>query len=106
MRRWGLALVLGLALGASVAAAVVARRVTVTTTATAIAANTVGQPIDVALVNRCTASVVLGGAGVTAADGLELAAGAGLAIVLGPAETLYGIVAADTCRVDVLLTRQ
>ena len=89
-----------------VSATVVAARVTVADSATVVIANTFGNPLGVVVLNKCTADVFLGGAGVTTAAGLELDPDASLSVVLWPGETLYGIVASSTCRVDVMSNRR
>lgn len=56
----------------------------------------------VTLRNKGFASVFLGGSGVTATTGFELAVGESLTSQLNQGERLYGIAAAATQRVDVL----
>jgi hypothetical protein len=99
-----LALVVAMALPAT--ATILASRVTVAATATAIVSGLPSNPTAAVVVNQCTASVFLGGSGVTTSAGLELTTGSTFSIVLWPEETLYGIVASSTCRVDVLQNRR
>lgn len=84
---------------APIAAAFVAGRVTVATTATAIftAAPRGGS---VLICNRHTASIFIGPIGVTTANGFEVAAGDCTTQRPFPRDTIYGIVAAATARVD------
>jgi hypothetical protein len=59
---------------------------------------------QVALYNRGTGSVFLGGADVTAAAGFELGAGESITLLLTFAEQeIYAITASGTQRVDVLV---
>jgi hypothetical protein len=94
-----------LACAASAGAAVVASRVTVAATPTVILANTGTMPVAMVAVNQCASSVYVGGATVATTTGLELATGASISMVLSSGETLYGVVASSTCRVDVLKNR-
>ena len=52
--------------------------------------------------NRGSVSVFLGGSAVTTANGFELGAGESVSMDLGTKDTLYGIVASGTARVDVV----
>lgn len=90
--------------------AINASRVTVGTTATALATESASSGTGSSglflLYNRGTVSVFIGGSGVTTTAGFEVDAGetvSALEVALG--ETLYGIVASGTCRVDVLRLR-
>lgn len=86
--------------------AVVAAQVTVTTTATQLSGNSDrGAPgISVAVRNRGTTSIFLGGPGVTTTTGFELAAGESATCDLAGDDELFGICAAGTNRADVLRT--
>ena len=85
--------------------AVVGARVTVNTTATLIASEAAAGPnVTPTLIKNPGASAVyLGGSGVTAAAGFELAAGEVVAIDLS--EDMYAITASGTQVVHVLSTR-
>lgn len=94
--------------------AVTPSRATVTTSAVLLASNAATDPGEGDYRNRRfiiknstgTASVFLGGSGVTTATGLEWAPDDGPLgdIELEPGESLYGIVAATTQTVHVLRT--
>jgi len=101
-----LLLLLAVLVAGTVSATVLAARVTVADTATVVFANTAGNPVAVVVLNKCTEDVFLGGAGVATTTGLELDPEASVSIVTWPGETLYGIVASSTCRVDVLSNRR
>lgn len=59
---------------------------------------------SLAIRNKGTASVYLGGAGVTTGNGFELAAGESLSVDLAEGERLYAIAASGTVPVHVLRT--
>jgi len=105
MRR---AFVLGLACWLVVTvplAALTVSRVTVATTATLLYTAAAGGS-TVLIRNAGSASVFLGDATVTTSTGFELVASDALSLPLGPNDTIYGIVATSTNRVDVLESRR
>lgn len=63
-----------------------------------------GQSVVVKLPSAATASVFLGGTGVTTTTGFELTAGSSISMDLGQGEQLFGIVATGTQTVHVLRT--
>lgn len=103
-RAWiGVLLVIGL-LTVPAWATISASRVTVTTSATSIVAagsDTIGACVR----NAGTASVYLGGSGVTTSTGYELPASDTLCMDLLNNETLYGIVASGTVEVHLVKNR-
>lgn len=103
MKKLGLALC-ALLLTATAARAVVGgRQVTVTSTATLLCSTGAFQSTACLVVNQGAGSVYLGGnAIVTTSTGLELKSGAGATINLKQSESLYGITASTSYRVDVL----
>ena len=107
MRRHSLFIALALALSfvaAAVSADVVAARATVTVKPTVLVTGSTSHygPTDAVVINRCAASVYLGGSTVTITTGLQLDPGQSASLTLGPGISLYGVVAAATCRVDTL----
>lgn len=82
----------------------ISTRVTVGTTATLIAQNTHSiSRAEVRLKNSGSAIVNVGGSDVTTANGYEIAIGAIESFNLDAGETLYGVVAAATQVVEVLI---
>jgi hypothetical protein len=102
--RLALCVLLLLSIAGLAIAAVSASRVTVASTATVIAASTSARA-SIVVRNRGTVSVYLGGPTVTSSAGFELSAGDAIGIELWPGESLYGITASSTARVDVLRTK-
>lgn len=87
--------------------AITASRVTVATTATLIFTTTGGTGgSNVLIRNPGTVSVYLGGSGVTAATGFELAPGDAVSLQIRRSDTVYGIVASGTNIVHVLESPQ
>lgn len=88
---------------------IVSTRVTVTTSPTVLSDPVYGSladPIGAVVKNIGGSSVFLGGAGVTAAAGLELAPGESLNVDLMAGDVLYGITASGTNAVAVMKFRQ
>lgn len=88
---------------------IISSRVTVTATATQIvnpARGGVPDPIAAMLRNAGAVSVFLGGEGVTAAAGYELAPGSTFMADLVAGDVLYGITAADPAELHVMRFRQ
>jgi hypothetical protein len=100
----GLAVVLALVLCASVARAVITTaQTTVTSAATLLSSAGANQTKGIFVVNQGSVSVYLGGSSaVTTSTGLELKPTAAANINLKQNETLYGITASSSARVDVL----
>lgn len=99
MRKVLLAILVLLALVASSEAAFVAGRVTVAVTATPIYTGA-ARGASVLICNRHTASIFIGPATVTTANGFEVGAGDCTTQRPFPKDTIFGIVAAATARVD------
>lgn len=86
--------------------ALAASQVSVTTTATPLEQSD-ADGISVLVRNtHATTSVFLGGVGVTTTTGYELLAGGAASINLFPGETLYGVAATGTARIDTLANRK
>lgn len=84
--------------------AIAGSRVTTTTTATLIASAGSGKSVILKNVDG-SASVHLGGSGVTASDGFTLVAGASIEMDLTQNDALYGITSSGSVIVHVLATR-
>lgn len=88
---------------------IISSRVDVTSAAAVLtdpAHGSIGDPIGCVVKNTGGTSIFLGGAGVTAAAGLELAPGESLNLDLMGGDVLYGITASGTVTVSVLKMRQ
>ena len=77
-------------------------KVTIATTATAVPTTALVGRTTITVKNTGAATIYLGHAGVTTANGYPVASGAELALDLDEAVTLYGIVAADTVTLNIL----
>lgn len=89
---------------------VIGERISVTTSATVLFTPENGAAVDrksaiIKLPAAATESVFLGGSGVTAAAGYELAAGDIVDVSLLHGDTIYGIVATNAQTVHVLRDR-
>lgn len=83
--------------------AILASPATVSTSVTRLDVPETVTRLGLTVVNRGTASVFLGGAGVTASAGFELAAGERLSMMLRPSDGgLYAVAASGSHRVDRL----
>lgn len=82
-----------------------AAQVSIASTATLISSNVsrAFTPYSCLVINQGSASVFVGPtSAVTTSTGLELKANASISVLLATNETLYGIVATGTQRVDIL----
>lgn len=106
MRRAALLVLLSCALLAAPLSALTATRVTVATTATLVYTARDGGS-SVLVRNAGSASVFLGDATVTTASGFELVAGSAVRLdFTQKSDTVYGIVATGTNRVDAIEGRR
>jgi outer membrane receptor protein involved in Fe transport len=103
MKMWSFVLALVLCAAVAVQAVVSTSQKTATTAATLLASTSQFQSESVLVINQGSVSVYLGGtSGVTSSTGLELKPSGGATIALKQNESLYGITATSSARVDVL----
>lgn len=76
--------------------------VTVTTTATALPATSASGRISLGIKNNGAATIYIGDADVTTANGWPLAANGELSLDVGEDVIVYAIIAADTANVRIL----